>query len=84
MSQRYAELARGGIVKFLLRNARPRYKRDRLANYTRSTCASEPRGTYGSMKGLGDEVVGGQETSGAQSGAESAGGRGARRRFRGC
>lgn len=36
------------------------------------------------MEGLSDEVVGGEETSGAQGGTESARGRGARRRFRRC
>lgn len=40
--------------------------------------------TYGAMKGLGDEVIGGEQSRGAQCGAESARGRGARWRFRGC
>lgn len=36
------------------------------------------------MKSLGDEVIGSQQSCGAQCGAESARGRGARRRFRRC
>lgn len=36
------------------------------------------------MKGLGDEVIGGEQSRGAQCGTKSARGRGARRRFRGC
>jgi len=36
------------------------------------------------MESLGDEVIGGQQSRGAQRGAESARRRGARRRFRGC
>lgn len=36
------------------------------------------------MKSLGDKVIGSQQSRGAQRGAESARGRGARRRFRGC
>lgn len=47
-------------------------------------CCPASNSTYGAMKSLSDEVIGGEQSGGSQSGAERAPRRGAGRRFRRC